>query len=391
MSMEKLRKQIKESFFNPILHFLPLILFLVVDDFFGMSTAWKVSFPIALILVVYVYFFYNRIFTWHLVFTLVYLAVSIIANVEMLLPITFIREELVYELVLVSFLFVSIVFRKKIQKIILGIISDLIPMTNNFNELYRVVWTLFLVLLSYIVAFVILQIVDKGDMRYQDMLQSVYVSVIAFFVICELLRVKIIRSKLLREEWWPIVNNQGRIVGSIQHYTSLSDENKYMHPVVRLLFVDRSMILLRKISDNDTESPGLWDTTISNHVKMGETIEQCVEKTTKENFSLDNFKYMYLSNYVAEGKYEKQYAFLFVSCQQAEYELNPSFSEQTKWWTQKQIEDNLSESIFTDNFKTEFDLLQRSGLLETGQCECACKLRDVIYSQPNSIKKEDLN
>ncbi|HJV77017.1 MAG TPA: hypothetical protein VJ602_01445 [Paludibacter sp.] len=389
--MEKLRKQIKESFFNPILHFLPLILFLVVDDFFGMSTAWKVSFPIALILVVYVYFFYNRIFTWHLVFTLVYLAVSIIANVEMLLPITFIREELVYELVLVSFLFVSIVFRKKIQKIILGIISDLIPMTNNFNELYRVVWTLFLVLLSYIVAFVILQIVDKGDMRYQDMLQSVYVSVIAFFVICELLRVKIIRSKLLREEWWPIVNNQGRIVGSIQHYTSLSDENKYMHPVVRLLFVDRSMILLRKISDNDTESPGLWDTTISNHVRMGETIEQCVEKTTKENFSLDNFKYMYLSNYVAEGKYEKQYAFLFVSCQQAEYELNSSFSEQTKWWTQKQIEDNLSESVFTDNFKTEFDLLQRSGLLETGQCECACKLRDVIYSQPNSIKKEDLN
>jgi isopentenyldiphosphate isomerase len=391
MSMEKLRKQIKESFFNPILHFLPLILFLVVDDFFGMSTAWKVSFPIALILVVYVYFFYNRIFTWHLVFTLVYLAVSIIANAEMLLPITFIWKELVYELVLVLFLFVSIVFRKKIQKIILGIISDLIPMTNNFNELYRVIWTLFLVLLSYIVAFVTLQIIDKGDMRYQHMLQSVYVSVIAFFVVCELLRVKIIRSKLLREEWWPIVNNQGRIVGSIQHYTSLSDENKYMHPVVRLLFVDRSMILLRKISDNDTESPGLWDTTISNHVKMGETIEQCVEKTTKENFSLDNFKYMYLSNYVAEGKYEKQYAFLFVSCQQAEYELNPSFLEQTKWWTQKQIEDNLSESVFTDNFKTEFDLLQRSGLLETGQCECACKLRDVIYSQPNSIKKEDLN
>ena len=391
MSMEKLRKQIKESFFNPILHFLPLILFLVVDDFFGMSTAWKVSFPIALILVVYVYFFYNRIFTWHLVFTLVYLAVSIIANMEMLLSITFIRKEFVYELVLVLFLFISIVFRKKIQKIILGIISDLIPMTNNFNELYRVIWTLFLVLLSYIVAFIILQIVDKGDMRYQHMLQSVYVSVMAFFVICELLRVKIIRSKLLREEWWPIVNNQGRIVGSIQHYTSLSDENKYMHPVVRLLFVDRSMILLRKISDNDTESPGLWDTTISNHVKMGETIEQCVEKTTKENFSLDNFKYMYLSNYVAEGKYEKQYAFLFVSCQQAEYELNHSFLEQTKWWTQKQIEDNLSESVFTDNFKTEFDLLQRSGLLETGKCECACKLRVVIYSQPNSIKKEDLN
>jgi isopentenyldiphosphate isomerase len=391
MSMEKLRKQIKESFFNPILHFLPLILFLVVDDFFGMSAAWKVSFPSALILLVYVYFFYNRIFTWHLVFTLVYLTVSIIANVEMLLPITFIRHELVYELVLVLFLLISIAFRKKIQKIILGIISDLIPMTNNFDELYRVIWVFFLVLLSYISAFLILQVVDRDAILYQHMLQYVYVNVIGFFIIYELLRVKIIRSKLLREEWWPIVNNQGRIVGSIQHHTSLSDENKYMHPVVRLLFVDKSMVLLRKISDDDPESPGLWDTTISNHVKMGETIEQCVEKTTEENFSLDNFKYMYLSNYIIEGKYEKQYAFLFVSCQQTEYDLNPTFLEHTKWWTQKQIEDNLSESIFTENFKTEFDLLQRSGLLETGKCECACKLRDVIYSQPNSIKKEELN
>lgn len=391
MSMEKLRKQIKESFFNPILHFLPLILFLVVDDFYGMSAAWKVSFPVALILVVYVYFFYNRIFTWHLVFTLLYLVVSIIANIETLFPITSIKHELVYEIVLVLFLLLSIFFRKRIQKIILGIISDLIPMTNNFDELYRVIWVFLMVLLFYIGVFLAIQFVDKNALPYQHMLQYVYVCVIVFFVIYELLRVKIIRSKLLREEWWPIVNNQGRIVGSIQHHTSLSDENKYMHPVVRLLFVDKSMVLLKKISDDDPESPGLWDTTVSNHVKMGETIEQCVEKTTEESFSLDNFKYMYLSNYITEGKSEKQYAFLFVSCQQAEYELNPLFLEHTKWWTQKQIEDNISEAVFTDNFKTEFDLLQRSGLLETGKCECACKLRDVIYSQPNSIKKEDLN
>jgi hypothetical protein len=100
---------------------------------------------------------------------------------------------------------------------------------------------------------------------------------------------------------------------------------------------------------------------------------------------------MYLSNYIIERRNEKQYAFLFVSCQQAEYNLNPSFLEQTKWWTQKQIEDNLSEGIFTENFKIEFDLLQRSGLLETGNCDCNCRLKDAIYSQSNSLKKETSN
>jgi hypothetical protein len=116
-----------------------------------------------------------------------------------------------------------------------------------------------------------------------------------------------------------------------------------------------------------------------------------VEKTTAENFLLDNFKYMYLSNYTIDARNERQYAFLFVSCQQIEYNLNPTFSEQTKWWTQNQIEDNLSEGIFTENFMMEFDLLQRSGLLETGKCKCNCKLREAIYSQPSLIRKEHMN
>jgi len=102
---------------------------------------------------------------------------------------------------------------------------------------------------------------------------------------------------------------------------------------------------------------------------------------------LDNFKYMYLSNYTIECKREKQYAFLFISCQQVEYDLNPTFSEQTKWWTQEQIKDNLATGIFTDNFLTEFDLLQRSGLLETGKCHCNCRLKEAIYNQSSSVRK----
>ena len=100
---------------------------------------------------------------------------------------------------------------------------------------------------------------------------------------------------------------------------------------------------------------------------------------------------MYLSNYTVEVKNEKQYAFLFVSCLQAEYKFNNENLEQTKWWTQRQIEDNLKEGVFSENFKVEFDLLQRSGLLETGKCECSCKMRDIIYQQTSNIEKAGLN
>src|ERR1035437_8464906 len=101
---------------------------------------------------------------------------------------------------------------------------------------------------------------------------------------------------------------------------------------------------------------------MTNHVKMGETIELCVERAAEEKYALNNFRFMYLSNYTIESKKEKQYAFLFVSCLQTEYKLSPDLLDQTKWWTVNQIEDNLKEGVFSENFIIEFDLLKRSGL-----------------------------
>ena len=389
--MQTLRKQIKESFFNPVLHLLPLLIFLVVDDFYGMSVAWKISFPIALALLIYVYFVYNKIFTWHLIFTGLFIAVGVIAGVETLLPFKLVNNTLIYEVVLLLSLFVFLVFRKQIQKGISGIISNLIPMSNNFNELYRVIWALFAVLLFYVSAYLIIDASIKDDSLYLNLLQNLYVCILLFLSMYEAVRVQIVRSKLLKEEWWPIVSNQGKIVGSIQHLTSLNDEKKYMHPVVHVLLIDKSMVLLKKRPSDDPESPDMWDSSISNHVKMGENIEKCVERSAEEKYALNNFRFMYLSNYTVEGKNEKQYVFLFVSCLQAEYKLSPSTLEQTKWWTQRQIQDNLKDGIFSENFKVEFDLLLRSGLLESGKCECNCKMRDVIYQQTSAAGKVGLN
>jgi len=383
--MEKLRKQIKESFFNPILHFLPLIVFLVVDDFCGMSVAWKVSFPLALILLVYVYVVYNRIFSWHVLFTLMFVGVSVIAGLVRYLTVFKGEDEIVAEFVLLVFLLLAVLFRKKIQKAVLKLIPDVIPMSNNFEELYRVIWVFLFVLLLYVSSFLIIQVTAESILLYQHMLQYVYVSVVLFLAVYEVLRVQIIRAKLLREEWWPIVNNQGKIIGSIQHITSLNDEKKYLHPVIRVLVVDKGMVLLQRRSDDSLIFSGLWDTAISNHVKMGETIEHCVDRAS-EACLLGGMKCMYLANYTIELDKENHYAFLFVSCQQSEVTFNSNHSPQLKWWTQQQIEENLEVGIFTDNFRIEFELLQRSGLLETGKCECSCKLRDVIYHQSNGMK-----
>ena len=387
--MKMLKKQIKESFFNPIFHFFPLIIFLLVDEFWGISTAWNIALPASLVLLVYVYVAHKRIFIWHLIFTVVFMAISSVAMLQFILPIPSVIQPISYKLIVFCYALFLIIFRTLIETKAFAIMSKLIPMSNNFNELYRVVWALFIGITVYISIFVALHYYPtQHSASHYKLLSNFYALIAAIYVVYEVLRVQIIRTKLGKEEWWPIVNENGKIIGSIEHSTSLWDKKKYTHPIVRTLIIEKSMVFLQKNNSDDLISPGLWDTAISAHVKMGETIDQSVEKAAVERYTLNNFKYIYLSNYLYENKQEQHYAFLFVSCQNFNQAIESTSKLQTKWWTQQQIEENLNVGIFSENFKLEFDLLKRSGLLESGKCECSCKLKDVIYQQTDAVKKE---
>lgn len=387
--MEGLRKQIKESFFNPILHLLPLLVFLVVEEFFGMNLAWMISFPVALILLVYVYFSYNRIFTWHLFFTGLFLVSSLLSCTGKYLQLPDPYGHLAYETILLGSFSLMLLFRGTLQKVVLKVISRLIPMSNNFSELNRIVWRMFALLAMYIAGNIALYVLGLDDSLYHDFFQKAYVTLLLALVIYEIVRVQIVRAKLLKEEWWPIVNEQGKIIGSVQHTSSLNDTNKYTHPIVRVLIIDRGMVLLQKRAQDSLIYPGLWDTAITNHVQMGESIEQCVDRTAAQRYKLQNFRYMYLSNYTLEVDREIHYAFTFVSCQEMAYCIDTEHTEQLKWWTQHQIEENLESGIFSENFKIEYDLLLRSGLIETGKCNCNCKLKQAISDQANQVVKSN--
>jgi len=387
--MEKLRKHIKDSIFNPILHFTPILLFLIVDDFFGMNVAWKVAFPFTLILLMYVFFVFNRIVVWHLIFTFIFVASALIAACEDFLPPQLVNHAIVYELVLIFFFVVFLIFRSKIHALVLRLMSNLIPMTNNFNELFKVIWFFLIVLVFYVVSFEVISYSGHNVKALQQMFLYFYVGLLFFFSIYEILRIQLIRNKLILEEWWPIVNNQGKIIGSIQQNTSLHDQRKYQHPVVRLLFIDKGMIFLVKKSNESHDAANLWDSTISKHVRMDETVEKSVENIVEDRYNISNFTYMYLSNYTIECKSEIQYSFLFVSCLQTEYKLAIQSDEQSKWWTQRQIDENFQTGIFSENFKIEYEILKRSGLLETGVCECNCRLKEVIYNQSSALREQN--
>lgn len=254
-------------------------------------------------------------------------------------------------------------------------------MVNNLNEMFRMLWMLGAVIFVYIHIYLITASLPIPNLEYTlQFIHDAYLVLFLFVVFYELIRVTLIRVKLFREEWWPILNEKGKMIGSIHNKTSLSDPTKYIHPIIRVMLIEDNRIFLQKRCQQDLVYPGYWDTALSNHVKVNETVEQCISRTANERYGIKDLKPIFLSNYMHETDFEYHYAFLFVACKLPELEHNKDYIDHAKWWTVQQIEDNLSTDIFTENFLSEFELVKRSGLLDTGRCDCECRLKETIQN-----------
>ncbi len=386
--MHRLRKQIYESFFNPILHFLPLIVFILVDDYWGLEYAWMAALPVVVLLFLYIYTGYRKLLQWFLISTGIFFVIaglsSVLSPVDVYPPF----DNIVLECALLVVFAISIIRRKKVEAFINNRKSRLHSMSNNLNEMFRMIWILTAVLVSYIFLHTLVFYTGVGGENADVTLHTAYVFVLFVVMVYEIIRVTVVRLRLMKEEWWPIVNEQGKMIGSVSHITSLAGEGKYMHPVIRVMVIDENRIFLQKRTDNDLVFAGLWDTAVSNHIRVNETIEQCIARTALESYGVTaNIKPLFLTNYTSETDSEFHYAFLFVLCKSESVGFTANNQCQTKWWTLKQIEDNISDNIFTCNFITELELIKRSGLLEQGICECECKLRDSVMSGNAAYKQ----
>jgi len=379
--MKRLRKQINETFFNPVIHFLPLIVFMVVNDFWDLKAAWVATLPVVFILFLYIFFFYRKIVQWFVFSVFVVFVVGSFISFFPVEKLPFPIGDVALESAVLIFFILSLIFRSYIEAMLNRRKSKLPPMVNNLNEMFRMLWMFGAVIFIYIHAYLLAASLQVSNLEYTlKFIHDAYLVLFLFVVFYELIRVTLIRVKLFREEWWPILNEKGKMIGSIHNKTSLSDPTKYIHPIIRVMLIEDNRIFLQKRCQQDLVYPGYWDTALSNHVKVNETVEQCISRTANERYGIKDLKPIFLSNYMHETDFEYHYAFLFVACKLPELEHNKDYIDHAKWWTVQQIEDNLSTDIFTENFLSEFELVKRSGLLDTGRCDCECRLKETIQN-----------
>jgi isopentenyldiphosphate isomerase len=354
----------------------------LVEDFYGLTKAWVISFPLTILLAGYVLVFYKSIIHWFLVSVIVYSLVGLIITVVILNNVPPPYHVVIGELVALGFMILLLAFRKVIYKLVVSISSKKLSMENNLNELIRttntfsVLFALFA--LSYVCVYFFTFIHKSASLTF---IYQVYTTLIVVVSLYETIRVMAVRGNLLKEEWLPIVNEYGNEIGSTNYHTSMgNNQQKYLHPVVRVIVIEGNRIFLKKNSCKDDFYPDQWDNAICTHIRLKETVDECLKRAAEITCGLNDINPVFLANYRIENSCEYQYVHLFISCCPTVEKQTVDTNSQVKWWTIQQINAELESGIFTQNFLKEFELLMRSGLIDTGKCQCDCKLRDELLS-----------
>lgn len=161
----------------------------------------------------------------------------------------------------------------------------------------------------------------------------------------------------MKEEWFPLVNEAGETIGKATRKECHSG-SKLLHPVVHLhIFNDAGDLYLQKRSMTKDIQPGKWDTAVGGHVDLGETVEEALRREVREELGITDFIPQLITRYIFESEIEKELVHSFRTIYNGTITPDPSELDGGRFWTAKEIKDNLGKNIFTPNFEKEYQRL----------------------------------
>ncbi len=160
------------------------------------------------------------------------------------------------------------------------------------------------------------------------------------------------------EEWLPIVNEKGVIIGKAPRSVCHRGE-KLLHPVIHLHVLNaQKHVYLQKRPMNKLVQPGKWDTAVGGHISVGESLETALKREAWEEIGLKEFSARLVKTYKWETEIEAELVYSFVSYDFKSIHLHSDEVEEGRFWTTKQIENNMGKGVFTPNFEYEYQLLK---------------------------------
>ena len=157
-----------------------------------------------------------------------------------------------------------------------------------------------------------------------------------------------------QEEIFPIVDEEGRVIGSATRGECHSGSH-LLHPVVHLhVFNSQGDIYLQRRPEWKDIQPGKWDTAVGGHIDYGETPDDALRREVREELGITEFTPQFICKYVFESKRERE--LVYVHCTIYDGAIRPSAEELDggRFWTMQEIRDAIGKGILTPTFESEF-------------------------------------
>jgi hypothetical protein len=356
-------KSLRKGVSSQAIGLIPLLLFFCVDYHFSYILSFVVAVSFALLNYLG-YRFLKRGDTYKFLLlpvsvTLFVYAILLFLQLE---PLLLDYSVLVLEILLVVSLTCASLARRFIMLTLkrINIAAEKRSYINaSLNEYYSVaqitqnLYTLHL--FSVLVYFILPEHLKNSDIK-PFLFQYAPIVIGVFVILYEQVRLFLIRKYLSKEEWFPVLNDNGKVIGRIARSISRMSVRKFYHPVVRVALVHKGMLYLAKRDNKEIVSPEALDYPFRYYVKYKQTFEDAaLEAIASSGISQTPH---YLVRYTLENKKVKHLVSVFAININSEEELEQFNLMSGKLWTTKQIEDNLGMGLFSEYFEKEFPYLQ---------------------------------
>lgn len=370
--------RVKKSLENQALGLLPLLLFIFLDNFFSYLLSYIIGVAFCLgCVILFQLLKKDKVYLFMLLpaaSTMVLYSIFLILKLE---PVLYLYSPLVTELLLVvSLTMVGFTKRSVLHQVRNSnkTVYDQTTFRTTLNEFYFLaqlvqnIYTLHLFgILLYSILPETMQSMRMERFLYRDLGLLIGLGIILY----EHIRLRLMKGRLQKEMWIPVLNEKSKVVGCIARSVSRTVPKKYYHPIVRIAVVYQGMLYLTQRGKDEFVSPNTQDYPFYNYVLFRHSIKNTVKETLGSLAKDRSVQPRFLIRYTFEDEKVKHLVSLHVICLHTEEQMNQCKNRHGKLWTVKQIQDNLKSKIFSEYFEIEFPYLQNTILLAENYCKKA--------------------
>ncbi len=160
-------------------------------------------------------------------------------------------------------------------------------------------------------------------------------------------------------EMLPVVTDQGIVTGKATR-TECHSGSMILHPVVHIHLLKGNMIYLQKRAYTKDIQPGKWDTAVGGHIQYGhEPVESALREAEEELGISEGLNLELIMTYVWKSGREHEFIYCYKSNYNGLVSIDYNEVIDGRFWTQKEIEENIDSDIFTPNFSDEYKKIRR--------------------------------